>query len=136
MSISEKTVCKWLKVYDRRSKRSFTVGVMVGVPIEGENGEPLFNADYSVCNENYDDFDRNIAWNIAYGRAMKAREKRAKQRILNRSSTTWYANQMRVKEEFDKFCQRCQIYFKDRQPAAKAKEVLDRIEAARAEVCG
>ena len=136
MSSVEKTVCRWLKVYDRRSGRNVTVGVMVGVPIDGENGEMLFNADYSVCNEQFDDFDRSAAWKIAYGRAKKARKKRAEQRIVNRSSTTWYAKQMRVKEEFDKFCQRCQTYFKDRKPTARAKAVLERIEAAKAEVCG
>ena len=124
MSDAEKTVCKWLKVEDPREGKNVTIGVMVGVQIEGPNGEPMFNADYSVCNEEYDDFDRDLAWKIAYGRAKACRQGRAEKPIVYRRYGTWYGSQMRLSEEFPKFCERCQTYFKDREPAGKAKAVL------------
>ena len=127
MENQEKLVCKWLKVQEPREGRICTVGVMVGVPVDGSNGEKLFNADYSVCNEEYDDFDRELAWRIAYGRAKACRPSRAAKPIVYRRHGTWYGSQMRLSEEFPKFCERCQTYFKDREPTAKAKIVLDSI---------
>ena len=125
MEIQEKIVCKWLKVQEPREGRICTVGVMVGVPIDGPNGEKLFNADYSVCNEEYDEFDRDLAWRIAYGRAKACRPARAKKRVVKRVHSTWYGKQMRLSEEFADFCLRCRTYFKDREPAGKAEAVLD-----------
>ena len=127
MENQEKLVCKWLKVQEPREGRMCTVGVMVGVPVDGPNGEKLFNADYSVCNEEYDEFDRELAWRIAYGRAKACRAARAAKTIVYRRHGTWYGSQMRLSEEFPKFCERCQTYFKDREPTAKAKTVLDNI---------
>ena len=125
MENQEKIVCKWLKVQEPREGRMCTVGVMIGVPVDGPNGEKLFNADYSVCNEEYDEFDRDLAWRIAYGRAKACRPARAKKRVMKRVHSTWYGRQLQVSEEFASFCLRCQTYFKDRQPTAKAKEILD-----------
>ena len=125
MSDAEKTICKWLKVSDPRTGKVCTVGVMIGVPVDGAGGEPMFNADYSICNEEYDDFDRKLAWRIAYGRAKACRPARAVKPIVNRRHDTWYGSQMRLSEEFPKFCERCQTYFGDRVPAGKAKAVLE-----------
>ena len=125
MSDAEKTICKWLKVSDPRTGKVCTIGVMIGVPVDGAGGEPMFNADYSICNEEYDDFDRKLAWRIAYGRAKACRPARAVKPIVNRRHDTWYGSQMRLSEEFPKFCERCQTYFGDRVPAGKAKAVLE-----------
>ena len=127
-STEEKTVCKWLKAYDSRSGRNVTVGVMVGVPIDLPSGEKAFNADYAVCNEAFDDFSRELGWNIAYGRAKAARPNRAKASVVDRGKSVWYSNQLNVRSEFEEFCGRCLAYFKDRQPAAKAREILEQMQ--------
>ena len=110
---------EWIKVYDYRTRRNITVGVMVGCRIDGENGEKLFNADYSIINSEYDIFDPDTAVKIAYGRARKARPRRAKKNVVDRECG-WNGSGVSLVEVFTDFIERCQKYYKDCRPTAKA----------------
>ncbi len=110
---------QWIKAYDVRTDRMYTVGVMVGCRLEGENGEKLFNADYAICHSEYDMFDPEMAVKIAYGRARAARPNRAKRNVVRRDCG-WEGSKVDIREEFSKFIERCQTYYKDCRPTAKA----------------
>lgn len=110
---------QWIRAYDSRTDRNYIVGVMVGCCLDGENGEKLFNADYALCNGEYDAFDPDMAIKIAYGRARSARPNRAKQNVVRRDCG-WKGSGVDIREEFSKFIERCQTYYKDCRPTGKA----------------
>ncbi len=110
---------EWIKVYDYRTGRNFTVGVMVGCRVDGDNGEKLFNADYAIAHSEYDEFDPETAIKIAYGRARKARSRRAKKNVIDRECG-WPGSGVSLVERFTDFIERCQRYYKDCRPTAKA----------------
>lgn len=110
---------EWIKVFNYRTNRISTVGVMVGCRIEGKNGEKLFNADYAIVHPEYDDFDPKLAVKIAYGRAKSARSRRASKNVIDRECG-WDGSGVSLVERFTDFIERCQRYYKDCRPTAKA----------------
>ena len=119
---SVRPIWEWIKMYNPATRRMEKIGIMVGVPIEGENGESLYNADYSICNDKLDIFNPKLGKKIALGRALKAREKRSKQRVMGGISF-FYRN---LEGIFGDFCERCRHYFKDRKPAPRIVNFLAR----------
>lgn len=115
---------QWIKTYDPREDKMIKVGIMVGVPIDGDNDEKLFNADYAICNRELDKFDEEKGKTIAYNRAIWARPNRAAQKVVGEAVGRKYP-QLILEEEFSDFCYRCKRYFKNRKPTAKAKKVLE-----------
>lgn len=112
------TIWEWIKMYNPADKRMQKVGIMVGVQIEGENGEKLYNADYAICNNELDEFNPYLGKKIALGRALKAREKRSKQRVDGSNVRLQYSV-LDLENVFAEFCERCRHYFRDRQPSAR-----------------
>jgi len=115
---------QWIKAYDAETDRNEIIGVFVGCQINGSGGEPLFNADYSICNSRYDDFDRMKAIKIAYGRAYSARDRRAKQNV-RQPEYAWWTGSVNLPEQYAEFCKRCEMYYQDRKPGAKAKNYME-----------
>lgn len=114
---------EWIKEYNSHTGRMVKVGIMVGVPIDGLDGERQWNADYAICNFDLDVFDEERGKSIAYNRAVWARPKRANQPVSGQSIHVGY-HEVDLAYRFTKFCKRCRRYFKDREPIAKAKKVL------------
>jgi hypothetical protein len=110
---------EWIRAYDPRTDRTYTIGVLVGCIIESENGEKLFNADYAIANTDYDEFDPDLAIKIAYGRARKARPRRAGKNVIRRD-IGWFKSGVNIQEKYFDFIERCQKYYKDARPSAKA----------------
>lgn len=110
---------EWIKAYDPHTNRVYTIGVLVGCMVESKEDEKLFNADYSVVNSDYDDFDPELAIKIAYGRARKARPRRARKNVVRRDAS-WFKSGINMQEKYLNFIERCQKYYKDCRPTAKA----------------
>lgn len=120
----QSVISKWIKLYNYEKRKVEKVGIMIGVAIDGANGEKWFNADYSICDMENDIFNEEIAKEIAYNRAILARSKRASQRIAAEVEFMNYQTFF-LKDEFIDFCHRCRRYFKNRQPIAKAEQHLN-----------
>ena len=116
-------ISKWIKLYNYQKNKIEKVGIMVGVAINGIDGEKWFNADYSICDVENDVFNEELAKEIAFNRAVLAREKRAAQRVANVVQSVGYQTCFLRKEYID-FCNRCERYFKNRLPIGKAEKYL------------
>lgn len=125
METEVKSIWEWIKMYNPAERRMQKVGIMVGVPIESENGEKLYNADYAICTGEFDEFNPELGKKIALGRALKARERRAKQRVFGNKVHLHY-NHLDLESVFSDFCERCRHYFKDRLPAPRIVNFLFR----------
>ena len=110
---------EWIRAYDERTGRIYTVGVLVGCMVDSPNGEKLFNADYSLAQTEYDEFDPELAIKIAYGRARQARPRRAEKKVVRRDCG-WKGSGVDICEKYFDFIERCQKYYKDCRPTAKA----------------
>ena len=120
-------IFEWISLYNHATNRMEKVGVMVGVQIDGPNGEKLFNADYAICNKNLDTFNPEKGLQIAYGRAIKARPKRASRRVVGENVHVGYTDLI-LDDVFGSFCLRCRKYYKDRLPTAKAQKMLELVD--------